>query len=170
MIDREEISNFFIVLVEDCSTAGKLWHQHNDGYTKRSYVRAFFAFVEGNTYRMKQLCIYAHNNGKYHLSDKDLEKAMEIKMDIHGNEKIIKIKTLDNVKLSFSLFSKVFGIENTLDTSGTQWNNFRKALDIRHRLTHPKSPSDFNLCHDDMLLIEKSAKFYRDSTLRLIGT
>jgi len=166
----DEIQEFFWVMVNDCSCAAKQWAENDCGYTRRSYVRAVFAFIEGNTHRMKQLCIQFHESERcVALSKEELEKAAEVKFDEQGNKKIIKIPTLDNVKLSFSLFSKVFGRINSLDCSGSGWGELEKALEIRHRLTHPKSISYLELKSSDMETIEKAVEFYRDTTIAQIS-
>jgi hypothetical protein len=38
----------------------------------------------------------------------------------------------------------------TIDFSGSDWDNFRKSLAIRNRITHPKSRSDLVLTDDDI--------------------
>ena len=164
-MEQTEIAEFFNLLVSDCCKAAALWDEFDDDFSKRSYVRTVFAFIEGNTYRLKQICLLIHSHKIYGLTEKQIHKVLEVKKD---GKKVI-VPTTENIELSFELYSEMFNVENPLDTRGQDWLNLKLALEVRHRLTHPKSVEDLMLSSEDMAIVGLACNYYREATCKLIG-
>lgn len=44
---------------------------------------------------------------------------------------------------------KGFGLSVTLDTSDHTWDSFKKAIEIRNRITHPKGYQEFEVSREE---------------------
>lgn len=163
-MNKLELNEFFDLLVDDRKAGAQFWADTGSDYSKRSYVHAVFAFIEGHTERMKKICFLAHKNGLTTLEESQLNF-------IYGktsNGKQLKLGVEKNIKCTLKLFSETFGNDYRLNTSGVSWSKFQLALKIRHRLMHPKSPNEFKINDSEMLLIEEAASFLRESTIELV--
>lgn len=158
---REELNEFFNLLVEDCMAGAQYWADTGSEYAKRSYVRAAFSFIEGHNHRMKKICLLAHKNNKVAFEQSEVDFLNE-------SGKYTKISVEENIKKTFKLFSKAFGITYSLNTGSESWSNFKSSLKVRHRLMHPKSPFEFTVTDLEMLNIEKAILFYRESTIEIV--
>jgi len=167
-VDTKFYSEFFEALVNDCSEAAKIWGQEQTPYSRRAYVKTVFSFIDGNTYRLNQLWLDSHNEGYFLLQQKQIDQLREYKVNELGKKTVLKMTFFDSVKLSFSIPMKVLNIESSLNTNCEDWQRFRRVVDIRNRLTHPKSVSDLEVTLDEMKLVEVAADFYRKATISLM--
>jgi hypothetical protein len=167
-MDIKYYSEFFDVLVCDCSEAAEIWGDKCTPYTRRAYVKAVFSFIDGNTFRLNKLWLDCHEMGHFALNQKQVNQLRGYKFGEDGNKIVLKSSILDSIKLSFSVPSKAKDIDNSLNTIGNEWNTFQEAVSIRHRLTHPKSVDDLEIPLHEMKVIESAADFYRLSTMSLM--
>lgn len=105
---------------------------------RRIFIRSLFSFIENCAYRLKQdartfkkfpeeeLCILTEK--RHSLDDKG--KVVEEKLFL---------KTLPNLKYAFNAFATAMDIDFKLNTGDARWENLKKSLKIRHRITHPKN-------------------------------
>ena len=114
---------------------------------------------------MKKMCLLAHKNGFKELS----ETQLNFILSQTKNGKAKKIGVEENIKSTFKIFAEIFDINHQLNTSDESWQKFISALKIRHRLMHPKSPSEFHISFEDMVLIEEASSFFRESTIELVN-
>lgn len=104
-------------------------------FSLRTYVRAFFAYVEGWAYLSKQMVLE--------------EPILHVVAPTAKEQSILRgdrfIPLDDNIKFVFAVTSKCFGSTYKLDASGREWQAFRDSIQIRNRLMHPKKPADLTL-------------------------
>src|SRR5258706_1840012 len=113
------------------------------GFWRRNYVRALFAYIEAQIFSVKLLVLEAHENGTVRLSlaDEVLLREQSFHIDRKGASRIVpKFVTFEeSLKLTFRCHAAVRNQAFVLDTSGPGWAAFKRAVEIRHRLTHTKS-------------------------------
>jgi hypothetical protein len=136
----------------------------------RMFSRTFFALVEGVTYTMRQLSIQLYESGQLPLSRGELymllqkryrwEKGKVIETDDFGS-------AMNGLHIAFSLFPRAFGVDFSLDTKDHRYNSFQQALQIRHAITHPKSPRDLELSSEAILHIRDAGKWFSSEGLRM---
>ncbi|MUJ39655.1 hypothetical protein [Aliivibrio fischeri] len=159
---------FFSILLDDCREGAEVWAEQLTDASKRAYVRTVFSFIEGNSHRLKLLWLECHKEGYIKLSEKELNCINGFKIEEDGQKKIIKSAFKDSIKSSFSIASNAFNIKNPLITTGDDWRNFSRALEIRHRLTHPKTIEDLDVSIQNMQVVESACEFYRKATIELV--
>jgi len=109
----------------------------------RCLIRAFFAYVEGITYIMRQNAIRAHkrNEVKYTIDEIVLLKEKTyylVKNKIKSKNKWNSFE--DNFKLTFMLCPRAFNAKFEPDKIDEEYKSIiKKAVDARNSITHPKS-------------------------------
>ena len=71
------------------------------------------------------------------------------------------------MRLVFSLSSKYFGGPNVLDASSADWRAFRKAIEIRNRLMHPRELADLDVLDDELDTVVTAQKWFFGATIDL---
>lgn len=109
----------------------------------RALVRGSWAHVEGTVFAIKRLLLRACDLGSVDLSatDRQFLSELVVVVDSAGNAKIENkwFDTLTNIKKTFKLAATHFDLDWKPDFSSAGWQLLIQLLEIRHRLTHPKS-------------------------------
>lgn len=135
---------------------------------RRSFVRNVFSCIEGSTYAFKAWALDINPDSLTHQEvDVIKEKVSFLNHNGEAETQTLKIQTLPNIDFSFKILSKVMNIENPLDKSNHGWEQLRKAIKIRHRLTHPKSAEDLTISNEEMILLSHAVLFYTRATAEL---
>lgn len=128
--------------------------QRNEGqFWLRTSIRSFFSLVEGVAYTMRQSALELHESQYLDLSlgeqvllrEKNYQWQKGRVQEREGYS-----KTLEGIQMAFTLFPRAFGANFSLEASGHRYDAFRKALGVRHSLTHPKCKDDLFLSTDQL--------------------
>lgn len=160
--------------------AGTARAKHGDAFDRRNLIRTFFTLVEGDTFYRKRLALMVHDT-TLSLAEpphavfspqelmllQDLSPELSTKGTVRVSQKFLRLS--DNVRFSFAAAAKAFGADFQLDVAREGWQAFRNALDVRHRLTHPKSIDDLEVTERDLLNLAVAVKWYFESLADLFG-
>jgi hypothetical protein len=128
---------------------------------RRSMIKDVFSSIEGSSFAMKSWAISVNptcfseseksilEEYTYHLSDTGIAK-----------ERKAKLGTLPNVIFSFKALAKAEGVDFTLDTKCQEWKDLHSSLEVRHRLTHPKSLESLIVSPEEMMNLMSGSGFY----------
>ncbi len=111
------IGDPFNVLLADVELAEALIDEND--FSKRNYIRTYFAFVEGSIFIMKQVCF---EFGKLFnsLSVEDAALLRDCTFEVNDKgiafEQVKYIKLQDNVKYLVNVSNKILGLNQVLDT------------------------------------------------------
>ncbi|HIJ90096.1 MAG: hypothetical protein OEV89_04950 [Desulfobulbaceae bacterium] len=142
-------------------------------FYSRSFIRNFFAYVEGITSLMRDSIIEGSSNGVIHLKNETIAKLQEKEFDSTTN--IIGTKSKynsfkENLDISFRQFANAFGSGYKLDKSDEGWQIFNDLLSARHQITHPKNPEGYILEEKIIKNMHKGALWFIESTRELINS
>ena len=168
----KDLLNPIIYLLQDVSLAEKMLEENDNQYLRRCYVRAVFAMVEGTIFILKQT-VFAYgmshqeiSNTKKLLSISDIVLLQEISIELGNNGKIVHgqefLRTTDNLRFTVGIISKIFDCNLDLNTGSKNWENFLKSVNIRNRVTHPKSIEDFQISDDEIMIVRESCNWLND--------
>lgn len=148
-----ELKAVWSVLNGDLDLAVEYGRTANTPYAQRALIRAFFAAVEGLSYQLRQVTLASLSatdlltraersllaEERHFLNDKGLPKTVEAFMQFP-----------QSLLFSIATYIKNHGASFSPDLSGPGWQAFRRAVELRNRVTHPKSfaslaPSDSDL-------------------------
>ena len=68
-----------------------------------------------------------------------------------------------------AMMGRVLGVDFGVDVNGVGWANFKKALIIRNRITHPKSLAECEICDADFQTVLGASDWFRGTFAGLGG-
>ena len=152
--------NLWTILANDVTQTLKemeLAPEQDQPFRKRTFIRTFFACVEGVCFGMRSLCDEALT-----LPETCQPDAVFLKK-LHEE----RASFIDAVKISFKGFAKIFQLDFSLDVNGRAYEAFFKSKDIRDRLTHPKRAVDLMLSSEEIEEAKIAVKWFNDEMVRL---
>ncbi len=162
---------FFAQLSSDLSNAKNYLDENDSQFARRMYLRTLFAFIEGNSFRLRQMALAAHNHRKNCFSNEEMimleEKEIGIKENGKLNIKIKYIKPLAHIRFSQNCYIKAIGGEqpNYNDNGWAQLNN---VVTIRNRITHPRSKADLEITDEELTKINDAKEWYSNNVQFLL--
>lgn len=152
----------------------KMLKKSNTGVNLRSLVRAVFASIEGNIFRLKKIAIANARHEGILLSSEDICALDEQICTINDTGKIktrlLQIPLISNLHLITDLVARCFGVKPlVLNKLKGGWENFNKAVKIRNRLTHPKDKIDLNVSDRDLLTVMNAYRWANSIHILLLN-
>jgi len=119
-------------------------------YHRRQYIRAFFAWIEGTCFGLKQLALLSRNV-QFSDAERSLLAEKSYTLTDAGGvaTNAAHIKTEQNIKFAFAMYAKSAGLEYALPVREEGWACLKKSLRVRDRLTHPKLKTDLSVSDED---------------------
>jgi hypothetical protein len=142
-----------------------------DQTERRSLVRAIFAYVEGVTFAIKDLAIRKTPSSKpASLEERYLAREIAFELDDKGfiRRTRAKLRFLPNLKFAFHLYSRLREFEFTLNTDCEGWRNITSSIQVRDRLTHPKSAESLSVNDEEIRDALRSFLWFDDQLIALI--
>jgi hypothetical protein len=155
----DRLGEIMRILVSDTDRAGGLLSTENSPYARRTYVRTFFAMVEGLTFQMKQVALERESQGFISFLLREHEQL---------REETSFVRPLDNIRLSFECFARAHGSHFRPDYANHRWDCLRKAIGIRNGVTHPKMLSDLDVSDANLRLFREGIIWYRDNLAEVL--
>lgn len=152
---REELRRLdalLYALMGDAISAAEFLHDRTDGFSRRTYIRTVFSLVEGTSHLLMTSALrFDELRENSALTSGDLDFLV-------GKSK----KTMcDTFKRAVKVHAKARNMELQISFGGQGWEQFRKALDLRNQITHPKSLETLNTTLDDLKVVEEAMDFFR---------
>jgi|CXWL01.1.fsa_nt_gi hypothetical protein len=105
----------------------------------RTYIRSFFANVEGLTWVMRRVALWAHQRGEIQLEPDHLQRLEREEQGKFGD-------ALTMFNLTFKVFPLIYHSTFPLPKDGEPgWSAFCRLWKVRDDITHPKDPITFRL-------------------------
>ena len=138
------------VLGQDADDHYKLLLSDDRQLVRRSVIRSFFAYVEGLTYVLKQATLeYSHKRpGEYTTAELALLNEETYGFNNKGESFARRkfLPTAENFLFAMHTFlRRIPNVHLDVQIGGPEWQEFCKALQIRHRIVHPKAASDMEI-------------------------
>lgn len=134
---------------------------------RRNYIRAAFAFVDGVLSIMRQHVLEEVEAKRFVAAPAELALLREETYDLKDNGEIrtrdFYLPALPGVRFTFAIFARSHGTTVTPDYGGEGWQAFRRALAIRHRVTHPKATSDVDVSDNELETVQKAHEWFLES-------
>lgn len=153
-----DLSKLWNTLIKDVAHAATFLDTHDDRqFARRSYVRAVAASVEGLTAFLKGL-VLVDPRGKNLIgplvSAEERLLLLEVspRLDDKGQAQLSKQypPVEPNLRFAIHLYARVNGIDWHLPVEEPGWASFCRAIQIRHRLMHPKRASELAVSDADL--------------------
>jgi hypothetical protein len=150
-------------VVDDFSTLSGL-PEPAQGPRRRSVIRAVFAAIEGHIWAMKQRLL-AFGEPTLSAAEVALLREVQYSIDDKGNgvEKAALLTFKQNIKFVIAVVKRL-NPATQVDLGDGGWQALTDALDVRHRLTHPKSASDLQVSQDELVAAVRGLAWFMQLT------
>ncbi|MHB1077722.1 MAG: hypothetical protein ACYCZG_17105 [Thiobacillus sp.] len=170
-IDFISLRDTYNELMSDVENAKRLDTDfYSEAFIKRTYIRSFFAMIEGVIFQLKQIALQANSEAKI-FTDNEIQKLLEqekyLTEDGVVKDRKIKTKLLTNLEFAILSVVKVLNLNYKIDKD-SGWEQLGLAIKIRDRITHPKTTKSLLIDSDDMEILGRANSWFRDEAARLI--
>lgn len=121
----------------------------------RMWVRTSFATLEALIYAWKQMAVEYHPDPDCKVitqAERVFAEEKQYRLSDDGDVEVRKGKVdlETNIRFAYKLLAKSGSIPSKLNERGSsEWQTLQKAIEIRNRITHPKSTRDLVLTGDE---------------------
>lgn len=162
-----DIKEPLLILLEDAHAAEQYLEGADSQFARRAYIRSIFAYIEGSVWILKQVCLKAKPlSGERRISPVEYALLAEESYELKNNgEPKVQTKFLrlpDNIKFTFKLINKLFKANIELGVGSKEWINFQKAIEIRHRITHPKNIKVFAISDEEIQMCQQVCSWFNE--------
>jgi hypothetical protein len=169
--DILEMSDIFFA---DLSKVRKKTEEEpDDECWRRLIVRTAMSQIETMCFQLKKYVLFLSPFLHKKINPKDEILLKEEKVEIKGEKiksKKVFLETKENLKFAFKLYGWLSDFEFDIKKS-EGWETYKKAIEIRHRITHPKSISDLKVSLKDYDIVVSTYGWFSDcfKELRMKG-
>jgi hypothetical protein len=162
-----DIQKPLLKLLYDAGEAETFLEANDSQFARRSYVRTLFVYVEGAIWLLKQVCLKGKSpGGVRRIKPAEYAILSDESYDLKNNgETVVQTKFLrlpENVRFCIKVFNRLFESEIDLGVGTTKWEGFLIALKIRHRITHPRNVSEFDISDNEIELCKGVLLWFND--------
>ena len=142
-----ELKRIYAALKDDFNSAKSAVLLDASGFNKRNLVRTTLALIDGFAFQIRQVTLATLDSTEL-LTDGDraILREERYQLSSKGQPEVRENyqKALPLILFFLRVYAKNHGAEFTPDTSVNGWNCLQQAVEIRDRVTHPKSLSDLD--------------------------
>ncbi len=140
---------------------------------RRNYVRAVFAMVEGWVSVLKAYVIAEVEGGRFEASRAEIAVLREedYRLTDRGKPKTSQalLRSLQNLKFTFDIFARAHGVERP-DFGVEGFEVLREAVQVRHRVTHPKATADLDVSDEELSLVDEAWSWFMGASFDVYVT
>jgi hypothetical protein len=141
-------------LIMDVATAARALHLCDWPYTRRTYIRTVFAAIEGFTAFLKDKALRSIDIGRLKASPEEELALREESFSVASSGEVKKQQRylpLDvYIRLLFTTYFDRPRAVRKVNYSDPAWGALKRALKVRHRITHPRKGSDLTIEDDEL--------------------
>lgn len=143
---------FMRTLIEDVISAQELRHLNDTQSNRRHQIRVLFAAIEGLVWTYRENIVSTAKSSDTLTMEEELAFS-EVSYLVTPQGKIVEqarfVPMLGMIRLTTRLAQRIDAdLEVRFDNSG--WDALRQAVEIRNRITHPKSEADLEINDTDL--------------------
>ena len=163
----KDVTKPLLILLEDAYSSEQFLEHNDTQFARRAYIRSTFAYIEGAAWILKQTCLKAKPiSGSRRMSPAEYallsEETYELKSNGKPKTQTKFLRLPDNLKFTFHLINKLFKANIDLGVGKKEWDSFLKALEIRHRVTHPKETKAFEISNREIQICKEVCSWFND--------
>lgn len=168
----DELKRVYRVLSDDLDAALKIGRADPSQFSHRTLFRSYFAFVEGLSFQLRQVTLAS-------LGETDVLTSAEISLLREERFQLDRKGTpesrenyqsfLPNLLFSIRCYVKNHGATYLPDLGNNGWESMRKAVEIRDRLTHPKSAPGLEVTNEDSRHLAAAAAWWKRTLLEMFA-
>jgi hypothetical protein len=150
----ERMGEIMRVLHSDVQRAMELYTAERSPYAQRTYIRTFFAMIDGLTFQLKQVALERESEGFVSFSPSERDQLLEDTKFVRAPE---------NIRLSLECLARAYGTNFRPAYGNHRWASLKRAIGIRHGVTHPKKLEDLKVSDAELKILMEGGQWYRDN-------
>ncbi len=138
---------------------------------RRAYTRAAFAAVEAFVSVLKAQVIAEIEAGRYVATRAEAAALYEEAYDLteegvaRARQSFLGLR--NNLRFAVDVFCRAHGVSVRPDYSTEGWKQFRRAMEVRNRITHPKIRTDIDLSDDELNDVDRAFFWFLNASTSL---
>jgi hypothetical protein len=163
-------SSFMGMLLADVARADAAHKANPDQGAKRDFVRTSFAAIEGAVWNFREH-IRAIAMATSALSDAERTVLNEIAYTVDKTGRLSPQAKFLTLPAAIRLCARIgarIAPQTSMDFSGAGWQNLTAAINIRNRITHPKSLDDLMLTEGDLRSCNDALHWFLEASTQLM--
>ena len=167
----DELKRVYSTLGADVDLALELGRRDPGQFAHRTLFRTYFAFVEGLAFQLRNVTLASLQDTDF-LTPGELALLREERFQL--NRKGVPEarenfqSALPGLLFSIRCYAKNHGATYEPKTGDAGWDAMQKAVDIRDRLTHPKSAAGLEVTEDDSRQLAAAAAWWKRTLLEML--
>ncbi|MEH6650585.1 MAG: hypothetical protein V7707_11220 [Motiliproteus sp.] len=130
---------------------------------RRAYVKAVFSALDGTLYDLRQDIISSQNLDKLfttrekgRLLEKSVQKGVVTKFTQY-------LALRDSIPFTMKCYAKHIGLNGfNFPSNSDGWEKLKLSIDLRHRITHPKTVQDLHVSINDFENLVAAKVWFKD--------
>jgi len=144
----------------------------DEGMARRLYVRSIFALIEALVERHKLLLLQLAETHVITLKPGVPEALSERVYTVKDNGTVADrdqyLQLLRKLRAVYRAAAEGFGAPLKVEFGGRGWQAFQDAINIRDRLTHPKTYNDCHVSGADLDTVDKAEAWFRSLNIEWV--
>ena len=167
-----ELKRVFVVLVNDLEDSLVLGRKDPTQFAHRTLIRTYFAYVEGLAFQLRQVTLASLKETDL-LSPGELALLKEERFQLNhrgqpeARENFQQV--LPNLLFSIRCYVKNHGATYQPDISHHGWECMKRAVEVRDRLTHPKSAEGLEVTDADLHVFNEGAAWWKKTLIEMFA-
>lgn len=165
-----ELKLVYQAFARDFEAAKRLARAEPSQFSRRTLVLTYFSFVEGIAYQLRQVTLASLQHSDV-LSAGELSLLREERFQLTAKglpEKRDNFSaTLPSLLFSLRCYVKNHGASFAPSTGTTGWEAMRHLVEIRDRLTHPKSAADLEVSAGDLDTLTSASAWWEEELVQM---
>jgi hypothetical protein len=150
----DRFNALYDVLDEEASAAIKYARAERTAFARRAAFRSVFASIEGLVYLLKDqvLALFPGKRGDYSVAEVALLREETYALGRHGEAQVQRrfLRLEENLQFAWRMYFRGLPIKPDLNFADQGWVSFKRCLQIRNRITHPKSREDMQVSDEEL--------------------
>ena len=143
---------------------------HPTPFAHRTVVRTFFSMVEGLAFQMRQVALATlEPYGRLSVAEIALLREERYSLNPKGEPQTKESfqPALSSLLFTLRTYAKNHGASFTPDVSHHGWQAVQRSVDIRNRVTHPKSVADLALSEEDQKKLVDASHWWKRTLMEM---
>jgi len=171
LVYLETINRLFLQDVFTCFEYANKSENTDKYFWYRNTLRAFFSYVDGVVFTLKDIILWAHARSEISLTASELLILKETRPAFQRG-KVIEVSQNNpfnvNFEISMIFFPKVFNSNFILNKSDHRYGIFKQTLQYRNSVTHPKKIEDYLLPPEGVKDLSNSIIWFAETMKKLM--
>jgi hypothetical protein len=169
MKDKYSEEFFLQALSDDVVQAIRDLDEEDSPCRRRALVRAVFANIEGTVYYLKIRTLRRAKGNFSRFSPAELamlrEETYSVNARGHARTRRRYTPIPENFRFTMSMFMRGVLPNFRLDLTDDGWVAFCESVEVRNRITHPKSAESLDVTRAEIDLVNKAYRWFVRTTL-----